>query len=288
MIALAPAKVNLTLEILSKDKDGYHYIRSLFDPVSLYDIIEVKPLKPGRIIVKDVRAKLGIKSADNIVYKAARLLKKEFAVKKGASIRVHKYIPDGAGLGGGSSDAAAVIKSLVKIWGIKGPAGKIRKAAFKAGADVPFFIKGKPAVVSGKGEIIKPVKRKKKGWYVIVCPDIKVPTGEAYGLFDKSRGERVLKNETARVVKYMEGRVKNLAKRGNIVYNSFETVIINRHTKVARVKKELSVCGPEIVSLSGSGAAVFALFENRGKAYGCYRRMAGKFGAYFRCLCHSI
>ncbi len=289
MIFLAPAKVNLFLSITGKDKkDGHHFINSIFDPVSLYDILDIETLKSPAIKVKDALKKLKIKPVKNLVYRAARLLQKYCRVKMGASIALYKHIPDGAGLGGGSSGAAAVLLALNRMWGINMGVRGLKKLAFRLGSDVPFFIGGKPAFVSGKGEKIRPVKRRKTLWYVIVAAKgQKVRTPAAYKWYDRDFGLTSEKN-TAILIPRLAGGDKSPINY-KLLYNDFEEPVYSRKNKLRRVKQGLIKCKNTAgVSLSGSGSAVFALFEKKKHAVSGFKKAKRMFGGSFICLAHSI
>jgi len=294
MILLAPAKVNLTLQITGRDrKDGYHFIKSVFDPVSLYDVIEISVSKKTGIKVIDVNKKLKVKQKDNMVYKAAKMMLEEAGkvknkrMRMGIRIRVYKYIPHGAGLGGGSSDAAAVITGMNRLFKLKIPAGKMEKIGFQLGSDVPFFIRCSPAVVGGKGEKIRRFEAKKTLWYVIACPEIKVNTADAYREFDKGPALTRGKPYNNLLVYYLKGK-KKFDNNKKILYNSFSGLVFKRHVKIKKIKEVLENCGAENVSLSGSGSAVFAVFETKKQALRVFKRARGKLKKEFMCMAHSV
>ena len=209
MIFLAPAKINLSLHITGRDKkDGYHFITSIFDPVSLYDLLDIEVLEKPVLILKDALGRLKIKPEKNLAYRAAQLLQRHARVKQGAKITLYKHIPDGAGLGGGSSDAAAVLKALNTLWGLNFGLNRLKKLAIKLGSDVPFFLYSGPCFVSGKGEKIKPVKRNKAFWYLIVVKNgVKVATPDAYGWFDRDLRLTLSKNYTKLLLWEMRGKI---------------------------------------------------------------------------------
>jgi len=159
--------------------------------------------------------------------------------------------------------------------------------AFKIGADMPFFIGVKPALVTGKGEIIKRIKRGRVLWYVIICPDIKVSTRKAYGWFDREAALKGSKDYTRIIRNYIK-RSKRVEKAGKILYNSFEKEIFKRLNKLKKIKELLLKCGGIAASLSGSGGAVFALFETKEKAIKCYKNARAKMRGSFICMVHSI
>ena len=156
---LSPAKVNLSLGITGKDpKDGYHFIDSIFDPVSVFDIIEIEKSDSGAI---NLNSGLDIPKEKNLVYRAAALFMETYRIKKGVNIILHKNIPQGAGLGGGSSNAASVLHAMNDIFKVKAPLNELSALGFKLGSDVSFFIYNRTARVTGKGEKITPIERKR-------------------------------------------------------------------------------------------------------------------------------
>lgn len=289
MIFLAPAKVNLTLQITGRDpRDGYHYIRSVFDPISLYDVLDIEPDTTGRVTVKDALGRLKVSPEKNLAYRAAMLLKQASGTHFGAHLTLYKHIPDGAGLGGGSSDAAAVLKGLNKLWGLKYPIKKLEKLAFKLGSDVPFFLKAGPALVCGKGEKIRPIKREKKLWYVIVVKKgVKVPTPSAYKWYDSDYGLTLSQNADILIARLM--REPKIPSSAVSLYNDFERPVFRRKRVLGEVKKGLLRCGNAAgACMSGSGAAVFALFAEKEDACACCKRTTKFFKGSFVCLAHSI
>ncbi|MEI7641376.1 MAG: 4-(cytidine 5'-diphospho)-2-C-methyl-D-erythritol kinase [bacterium] len=274
----APAKVNLTLYITGKDKkDGYHYIASVFDPVALSDTLEFISTKTGKITVKDITGVLAIPMEKNIVYKAAKLLKDKYGIKKGVDIKLYKKIPDGAGLGGGSSDAAATLVGLNKFWKIGLNEKQLEKLAAKIGSDVPFFIKGKPAFVSGKGEKIKELQRNVKLYYVLVYAPFKVSTKEAYALWDKEKGIKLTMDKAYIKISIdmLAGKVNSARKQ--FLYNDFEKVIFRKHTSLRKTQLLISAQeGCAGAGMSGSGCTIFGVFTSRAQAEKCFENICKK------------
>jgi 4-diphosphocytidyl-2-C-methyl-D-erythritol kinase len=289
MIFLAPAKVNMTLAITGRDKkDGYHFINSIFDPIALYDILDIIQVDGTAIQVKDALSRLNIPQDRNLAYRAAAALQAFMKVKRGALITLYKHIPDGAGLGGGSSDAAAVLKALNRIWGINLPEKRLMKTAFKLGSDVPFFLNCSPAIVSGKGEKTCFFKREKKFWYVIVAlKGVKVLTSEAYNWYDRDLRLTSAGNNTILIPRLK--RDAQTSPHNIYLFNDFEIPVYRRNPALEKVRDALLCCGkPAGVQLSGSGSAVFALFETKSKAYDCYKKAGRLFKGSFVCLTHSV
>lgn len=281
MIYLSPAKVNLTLRITGRDpKDGYHYIDSVFDPISLYDLIDIEPVPDKSITVIDKLGKLNIPQEKNIVYKAAKLMFDRFKLKGGLKITLYKVIPDGAGLGGGSANAATVLTVMNIIYKLKLPDKKLCGLGAKLGSDVPFFIYCKRARVTGKGEKITPVKKGGFNWYVLVCPKVKVPTKDAYTWLDR---EKKSSNLT------FESPYNILTKKPDkALYNDFEKVVFKKHNVLRKIKQKLLMTKPVDAALSGSGATVYALYKTKALAVSAYEKVSRTCRNSFVCMAHTI
>jgi 4-diphosphocytidyl-2-C-methyl-D-erythritol kinase len=289
MIFLAPAKINLSLRITGKDKkDGYHFISSVFDPVSLYDILDIKPLADPVIRVTDPLGKLKIRPEKNLAHKAAVLLQRTSKTRLGADIRLYKRIPDGAGLGGGSSDAAAVLKALNRLWKLDYGEGRLKKLAFKLGSDVPFFIGAKRGLITGKGEKIRPFPKGRVFWYVIIVKKgVKVPTRDAYEWYDSDF------KLTLGIKKYILGSklVRGMQNPSSALHlhNDFEGPVFKRRKALKKVRETLLKCRNAAgACMSGSGSSVFALFTKKKDAQACYKKSMKAFKGSFICIAHSI
>lgn len=166
----APAKLNLTLEVLRKREDGYHEVRSLMQAIDLCDTLTFQETDDGRLSLHCSHQALN--NADNLVLRAANLIRDEYGVKRGARIKLVKRIPDAGGLGGGSSDAAIAIQGLNSLWRLNISADDMRRLGARIGSDVPFFICGGTAVVEGRGEDVYPVPYGLKGVVVLLFPRV--------------------------------------------------------------------------------------------------------------------
>jgi len=288
------AKVNLSLLITGRDeKDGYHFIDSLFDPVSLYDVLDIKRAKPGVISVIDVKSALNIPPEKNIVYKAAVKFFEaaKLTGKAGAIIKLTKNIPNGAGLGGGSSNAAAVLLALNRMFKAGLSQKKLHSIAFQLGSDVPFFIYGKTARVRGKGEKISFIKRKKRFWYVLLCLPVHVSTQEAYKILDDYTGQNHLTQ-----IKYADILITEMIKgwqikkRGakRILHNDFEKPVFSSYPELKKAKDALIKYNCIDAQLSGSGATVFGLFKSQKEALECAKGVRREFPAGFVKAVHSV
>jgi len=259
--ANAPAKINVGLRILSKRKDGFHNLETIFYPVKLNDKIVVKIRKISddtgvdRIAVK-TDSKENISGKNNICYKAAELFLAQFKIagSYNIDISIKKNIPTGAGLGGGSSDAAAVLKILLKYFRIDVHIKGITRLALTAGSDVPFFLLGKAAYAAGRGEKLTPLPEFKiKGKILIVNPGIHISTPWAF----KSLGLK----ETKRKLLH---RIKKYSPVSNeLMINDFERIVFKKYPEIEKIKYEMLALGAEYSLMSGSGSTVYGVFKNK-------------------------
>lgn len=249
----ANAKINLFLDILNKRKDGYHNIKTIFQEVSLSDDIFIREKREtaAEQNAKQPRNNNGIRiycdnpkvptDKRNLVYKAADLIKRNSGIEKGVLIKIKKRIPVGAGLGGGSSDAAAVLKGLNKLWELNFSKNQLIKIAKRIGADVPFFVVGGRCHATGIGDVLTPVPLKKKEWYVVVKPDFEISTKSVYSWLTKTK-------KVGKINKY---------------YNRLEDVVIPLRPEIKKIKNLLVESGAEYSLMSGSGSCVFGFVRNR-------------------------
>jgi len=255
----APAKVNLSLRVVGKRRDGYHLIDTIMAPVSLYDEIEIARAKPGAklsVTCDDPEIPAGEK---NLAYKAAALLLGKDAAKTPVAIHIKKRIPAGAGLGGGSSDAAAVLVGLNRLLRLKRNRRQLLRLAAKIGADVPFFIIRRPARARGIGERLKPLKSPGRLWLVIAYPGFPVSTAWAYRSLSFKLTKNIVKTSLNRHVWPLRGSTFELV-------NDLEKPVFRRYPKVARLKRKLAEAGAAGTLMSGSGSSVFGIFSSGDKA----------------------
>lgn len=269
----APAKINLFLEVTGKRPDGYHDLATLFAKISLADGLTLKKTAKSGVCLNVLnKANLSLsKTEDNIVYKAASAFFEAFKIKPAVEISLVKKVPVGAGLGGGSSDAAAALKGLCRLYGVdlrRNP-GKINSIALALGSDVPFFLTGGGfSAGRGRGEILTPVKAKGRLPYIVlVYPGVPVYTGPVYrALEPASSGEKAGNLKKFKVlIKALEAG-RPLKDWGPLLFNRLEEPVLPRHEAVRRAKEDLIKAGAPAVLMSGSGASVFALAESGASA----------------------
>ena len=271
MILYSYAKLNLYLEILDKRSDNYHNIETVFERINLSDkiLLKSRPDKKIKIICNNPQVP---KDSSNLCFRSAKLLQDEFNLSYGADIEIRKNIPVGAGLGGGSSNAATVLLGLNKIWKLGLSRRKLLCYAQKIGADVAFFIYDTPfAVAKGRGDEIKPLasQRVKRIWQILIAPRFPVATPLVYKEWD-----RLKKNKKARLTKpvYNVKMLTLALKRGDTLllkkclFNSLEQATLKLFPQLKRVKEKLEKLGLEAILMSGSGPAVFGIVSSRKEA----------------------
>ncbi|MDA8121285.1 MAG: 4-(cytidine 5'-diphospho)-2-C-methyl-D-erythritol kinase [Deltaproteobacteria bacterium] len=247
---LAPAKLNISLKVFGKRADGYHNIRTVMVPVSLYDEVSVEEAESGIRVESDDPA---VPVDDgNTCHRAAALFMEWAGEPKGVRICLRKRIPVEAGLGGGSSDAAATLKGMMALTGrIPSPETLLGMAA-RVGADVPFFTMGRPAVAEGAGERLTPVEWGVPFFSLIVKPPFGLSTREGYAMLRRGTGDDP---PDARVPAF-----RGWEDLVPAVSNDFEAAWGNTRPEIGEIKRELLSAGALAAGLSGSGSAVFGLF----------------------------
>jgi 4-diphosphocytidyl-2-C-methyl-D-erythritol kinase len=259
----SPAKINIGLRVLSKRRDGFHNIETIFYPIGIYDYIKVTIEKlpdsaKANLISIKTNTKLNIENKKNICYRAVKVFLENYNITGyyKFSIRIKKNIPAGAGLGGGSSNAARVLKVLAKYFRFAGSIHKssMKKIAMESGSDVPFFLTAKPAYAKGRGEKLTSLpgfKIKKK--ILVVNPGIRISTANAY----KQLG---LGNPRAGIM----NKVRTFdAKDERLMINDFERTVFREHPKIEKIKYDLFRLGACYALMSGSGSTVYGFFSDR-------------------------
>jgi 4-diphosphocytidyl-2-C-methyl-D-erythritol kinase len=250
----APAKINLALKIVRKRADGYHEIQSIMQKVSLYDTLSLK-LSPNQGISVTADDPSIPTDSSNLAYRAANLFLKRQKIILGISIHIKKRIPAGAGLGGGSSNAAATLSGLNKLLGCNLTESDLLRLGVEIGADVPFFIYDKhTALAEGIGERLSPVKIHVPLWLVIVFPGFSISTKWVYENY------RVLTNKRKNIRLFRSIRRFNTVI--NILINDLESVVTYQYPEIQKIKHALIQAGACGSLMSGSGSSVFGLFPD--------------------------
>ena len=257
LMVRAHAKVNLDLRILGTRPDGYHELRTVFQSIELHDILTCAE-RPGPFVLKSRAAALPLDHS-NLVWKAAAALWKALGragEPTDTAVTLEKMIPLEAGLGGGSSDAAAALLAFARLWG-GAPLTLLREVAAGIGADVPFFLSGGTALGLGRGEEIYPLVDLPPHWIVIVRPAFGVSTAEAYTWYDEDRVQGVKEQREFQVLPVP------WPSRAAQMINDLEPPVVRRHPEIADIKDQLRGGGAIAAAMSGSGSAVFGLFRTR-------------------------
>ena len=270
MITFPNAKINLGLNIVEKRPDGYHNLETIFYPINLQDALEVtrRENNDKEYTLHISGAPLEGEPEDNLVVKAYKLLKKDYPGLLPVDIHMYKHIPAGAGLGGGSSDAACMIKLLNDKFSLGLSTERMEEYAVKLGADCAFFIRNKPVFATGIGNLFEPVELSLKGYHIILInPDIFVSTRDAFAEIKPVRPAVSLKE----IVKQPMETWKNSMK------NDFEDSVFKKFPEIAAIKDELYDLGAVYAAMSGSGSSVYGIFkapiENvEDKFCGCFCR----------------
>ncbi len=251
--ALARAKINLTLDVLNKRPDGYHEIESVMQSIGLHDRLEFRLADGGiSLTVEGAAVPLG---ADNLVFRAAELIRSYTETKKGVIIHLTKAIPVAAGLGGGSADAAVTLSVLNKMWGAGLSLAELMKLGEQLGSDVPFCLQGGTALARGKGERLEQLSPCPDLGLVLVKPPFGVWTAAAYQAYSPGQAAERPDNR-AMVQAIRQGGATGIAK---CLANALEPVVIRMHPQIAKIKEKLMKAGAMGTLMSGSGPTVFGL-----------------------------
>ena len=279
IVVQARAKINLTLEVLGKRPDGYHELRSIIMPVSLADTITLTPtlsqialtLTFGQGV--DV-ARIGAMDR-NLAFRAAKLIKQRYGVKGGVRIHIHKRIPIGGELGGGSADAAGVLHGLNRLWGLCLPVGILEDLGAELGSDIPALVHGGAVLMEGRGERVRSLfqmggQPPRRGfWVVIANPGIMCSTPEVFKRWrgDLTNSPDILHNMTS----FIQACQVDAAAEG--LYNGLQQAVFEGYPQVAQTARLLKEAGCLGVLLSGSGASVFGLVRDEAHGEAVSRRL---------------
>lgn len=277
----APAKINLFLEILNLRDDGYHNVNMIMQSVNLCDELAISESFDGKINV-DCDKILDCKEKDNIVYKLTEKFFEYTEVKNpGVHISIKKNIPEKAGLAGGSSDGAAVLIGLNKMFSTNLSVKELCDMGKEVGSDIPFCIVGGTALATGTGTKIDKIDSKLNFWIVLVKPELSISTKEAYCSIDNHRKDDNLKSSEDMIYALKNGNFKYLC---NNLFNRFEENI--REKEIEKIKKIFYDNGCHGTCMSGSGPSVYGVFESFEAAKTCEAVLKNKYKNVF--LCNSI
>ena len=253
-----PAKLNIRLKVTGRRSDGYHELVSIMVPVDLCDLLEIA-IEDSRKI-KLICDGLNVPDDENnLVYRATDSFLSRAGIKKGVSVKLTKKIPVAAGLGGGSSDAAATLLSLNQIWPGRLPFSELHDMAAEIGADVPFFLYCRPAIVRGIGETLEFLEKWPEFWYVIVTPPIQVSTAWVYANLKLE----LTSDEYNNTLSFLKNDLFTVSR---LLENDLEKVTSSRFPIIKKIKKDLLKCGAKGVLMTGSGPSVFGIFSSSEQA----------------------
>jgi 4-diphosphocytidyl-2-C-methyl-D-erythritol kinase len=256
------AKINLSLRVLGRRADGFHELRPIFQTVSLCDELTFEACAGEDIHLRcsapDVPA-----DESNLVRRAATALRERFGVRRGAHILLEKRIPAGGGLGGGSSDAAAALVGLTRLWGLGAGPGELSELGARLGADVPFFLTGGTALGTGTGADITPLEDAPPRHLLLVTPRVRVSTAEAYGALGATA---LTKAESAVILPISHTEAEFHDSPREVMSNDFEPVVFRLFPEILRARDALAEAGARRAMLSGSGSSVFGVFDGESDA----------------------
>lgn len=263
----ACAKINLTLEVLGPRADGYHKVRTIFQAIDLRDSLT---LVEGEGISLECDEP-GLRSADNLALRAARLLQQEVGTRRGALVSIKKGIPVASGLGGGASDAAATLKGLNELWGLGLATHRLVPLAAALGSDAAFFLYGGTALGEGRGERITPLPPPLPSWVVLLRPAIDVPQNKTEGLYQRLDPSHFTQGQfTTRVMELLERRGEV---PGPLLFNAFERIAFAVFPGLEEYWQRFLALGAEDVHLAGTGPTLFTVVKDRDPGERLYRSL---------------
>jgi len=271
----AYAKINIALDVVGKRDDGYHLLRMIMQTIDLYDVIEIEKIDSG--IKLECNKHYVPTDERNLAYKAAKLFKETYSIDDGVDIKLIKNIPVSAGLAGGSTDAAGVLKLMNQMFDINADDKELKTLGLKLGADVPYCISGGTALCEGVGEKITQLKEFKDKIVVLIKPPFGVSTREVYKAFDISRA--IFHPRIKDLIENMEN--DDIYFVANNMKNLLENVTLKKHRVIGSIKEEAKLNGAIGTMMSGSGPTVFAFFDDMLKAQMCYDCMKKKYKDVF-------
>ena len=257
LICPSYSKVNIGLKVLSQRDDGYHNIYTIFQELNFGDSIDIEKRDHGFKIIANVDWIPTNKS--NICYKAYTEIKKEFSEVKGIHIKIDKKIPIGSGLGGGSANAAALLKGIKNIYKLEVTESKLEEIGGEVGADVPFFIRGKTQLGEGIGDKLTQLPKAIMGTYLLVIPKISIRTEWAYSVIKNRLNNQ---NKNAKFSSFSNEDYSSL----QIFENDFEQIVIPAYPEIGAIKSKLLNLGARFASLSGSGSTVYGVYDDEASA----------------------
>lgn len=263
-------KINLGLDVLYKREDGYHELSTIMQQISLKDIITIKEIKEG-IIIESNNKDVPLDST-NLVYRAWEKLKEITGVNKGVYIKIHKEIPVAAGLGGGSTNAASVLKGLNQLWSLDLGEGELMAMGKDLGADVPYCIMGGTSLAEGIGEKLTKLRSFGGKHILLMNPGIAISTADIYGKLNLKCRERM---DIKRIISSIEK--DDLQSVADNIANIMEEIVIGENSVIGKIKEDMIEYGALGSLMSGSGPTVFGLFDDEDKLDYCRTKLLKKY-----------
>jgi 4-diphosphocytidyl-2-C-methyl-D-erythritol kinase len=267
----AHAKINLDLRVLGARADGFHELRTVFQAIALHDVVQCIP-REGPFAIECDTAGVPL-DRTNLVWRAAEALWRSLrrtGPLRDVTVRLDKRIPLQAGLGGGSTDAAATLMALARLWRVPVRANQLTDIAAALGADVPFFLAGGTALGLGRGDEVYPLADLPRHWIVLLVPGFGVSTVDAYRWYDSER--EMARGLSAREPQIVPGPWPSRAAQ---MINDLEAPIARHHPEIDQMRTALRRVGALAAAMSGSGSTVFGLFQKRGDALAAVERLSG-------------
>jgi 4-diphosphocytidyl-2-C-methyl-D-erythritol kinase len=250
MISFPHAKINLGLSIISKRSDGFHNLETVFYPLPLHEALEIIPSEDNRFFQTGLQ--LPHSKDDNLVKVAYQILKKKYPHIASLEIHLHKSIPVGAGLGGGSSDAAGILIMINNLFDLRIPEKEMKDYALRLGSDCPFFMQNSPCIARGRGEILEPISIDLSAYSILlVHPEISIETSWAYSKVKPRLPEIDLKES---ILQPVENWV-------NTIHNDFEMPVFEVYPVLRKIKEKLYASGALYAVMTGSGSTIFGIFR---------------------------
>ncbi|WP_017815538.1 4-(cytidine 5'-diphospho)-2-C-methyl-D-erythritol kinase [Paenibacillus shenyangensis] len=271
----APAKINLMLDVLHKRPDGYHEVEMIMTMVDLADRLTISELAGDTIKISSQAGYIPL-DEKNLAYQAARKVKEKYHIRQGVHIHIDKKIPVAAGLAGGSSDAAAALRGLDRLWNLHIPHEDMMELGASIGSDVPFCITGGTALATGRGEILTPLQSPPDCWVILAKPPINVSTANVYG---RLQADRIAYHPSAtnmRAALEQHSFEQICSELGNVL----EDVTLSHYPEVRQLKQAMIQLGADGVLMSGSGPTVFGLVSKESKVARIYNGLRG--------FCHEV
>ena len=257
IVVTSPAKINLGLNVIKKRVDGFHDLETVFFPLQLSDIITFA--KVDKTMFNSTSVILN-KLEDNLILKAKSLLEKKIGKEFHLKIFLEKNIPIGGGLGGGSSNAAATLKAINKLFNLELKNNDLFEYALTLGSDVPYFLNPVPIYAESKGEILHPINLELPYPILVINPGINISTRWAFSLIQPEAPI----NKLSELIKV---GITDLDKLKSLVKNDFEPIVFKKYPQIKKIKEELYIMGAKFALMSGTGSSVYGIFSNLQKAY---------------------